>query len=143
MFLTNGNCISMCRPVEYGSWCKPKNTCKCCDSIKNEKIIQVAVAVGDGAYAYNYIDNYIDNRSDCCIPGPGTAPMVPQENRIKREVNIQDKEKSEDVASEDVAKDENGVINKTFRFDMDEKDLDIKISKDGDVSINGEKVEEE
>lgn len=84
----NDNCISMCRQISPIIWCRPCETYKCCNSIENERIIQVSVAVGDYSIAQNIIDNYINNGPTCCpdmLPEPGNGGGIRNIERTKGE----------------------------------------------------------
>lgn len=112
---------------------KPKADCKCCgkkvkNKIVNEKIIQVAVAWG-GSTAKNEFENEIEIEDKsgqkeinfCCNGGNGSSSVATKEQSLEVE---------------------EGVISKNYNLDTLEGDFSLKISKDGEVTINGLKAEE-
>lgn len=122
----NQNYISMSRPRGYLSMCFPRppydpKKKECCHQIKNEDVVQfpVAVAVGDNPIAVSANSVIISGNKLLFIEPflgiPGLAPIL----RASDATEIKD-----------------------FKLDMDGKNLDIKIGKDGSVSINGKDIEE-
>lgn len=128
--------FSMSAPNSYRSRCgsnRPVDRCHNCkemnNRIVNENIIQVAVAWA-GGIARNRIDSDIDSDDKsgqkeinlCCNGG-----LLPVNAALEEEF-LEDKKK---------------VISREYNFDSLEGDFSLIISKEGEVSINGVKVDEE
>lgn len=174
------NYFSMSAPQSNRSWCYPNRPSKddgckkCKDSIKNERIIQVAVAVNN-ANAQNFIDSTIYDEECCmppvmcppCNPGPCCPSSKKFSNSIENEKILQVAVAVDDANAQNyidstigeceesgllqpvnnferstTVEGEKNVVNKQFRLNSLDGDFNLLISKDGEISINGLKIEE-
>lgn len=168
--------FSMVTPQWNRSWCYPSrhDANKCKDSIKNERIIQVAVAV-NGSLAENQINNQIIDDECCNLPvvcpcylGPRCPSNKKCSNNIKNEKILQvavavDSSEAQNSIDSFILNDqccanggvqpqasnnstsvkgEKNVVNKQYKLNSLDGDFNLLISKDGEISINGLKVEE-